>query len=86
MICTLGRALVVPANASVFLYVCLFPEGIVFSVRPPKKSWKNISNLSGGEKVWRSTPTNAIRHALACLSLLPHLATLSFKHEDQWSI
>jgi structural maintenance of chromosome 4 len=26
-----------------------FSEGIVFSVRPPKKSWKNISNLSGGE-------------------------------------
>eukprot|EP00899_Mesostigma_viride_P022586 jgi/Mesvir1/3511/Mv11989-RA.2 len=28
-----------------------FSEGIVFSVRPPKKSWKNICNLSGGEKV-----------------------------------
>ena len=28
-----------------------FSEGIVFSVRPPKKSWKNISNLSGGEKL-----------------------------------
>lgn len=28
-----------------------FSEGIVFSVRPPKKSWKNITNLSGGEKV-----------------------------------
>lgn len=28
-----------------------FSEGIVFSVRPPKKSWKNIANLSGGEKV-----------------------------------
>merc|ERR1712054_267134 len=27
-----------------------FSEGVVFSVRPPKKSWKNISNLSGGEK------------------------------------
>ncbi|RKO85939.1 hypothetical protein BDK51DRAFT_32037, partial [Blyttiomyces helicus] len=27
-----------------------FSEGIVFSVMPPKKSWKNISNLSGGEK------------------------------------
>ncbi|PRQ20033.1 putative structural maintenance of chromosomes protein [Rosa chinensis] len=26
-----------------------FSEGVVFSVRPPKKSWKNISNLSGGE-------------------------------------
>lgn len=28
-----------------------FSEGIVFSVMPPKKSWKNIQNLSGGEKV-----------------------------------
>ncbi|XP_037943641.1 structural maintenance of chromosomes protein 4-like [Teleopsis dalmanni] len=27
-----------------------FTEGVSFSVRPPKKSWKNISNLSGGEK------------------------------------
>ena len=28
-----------------------FSEGVVFSVRPPKKSWKNIANLSGGAKV-----------------------------------
>lgn len=28
-----------------------FSEGIIFSVRPPAKSWKNIRNLSGGEKV-----------------------------------
>lgn len=26
----------------------------MFSVRPPKKSWKNISNLSGGEKTLSS--------------------------------
>ena len=31
-----------------------FTEGIVFSVRPPSKSWKNISNLSGGEKTLSS--------------------------------
>eukprot|EP00548_Thalassiothrix_antarctica_P014783 CAMPEP_0194173054 /NCGR_PEP_ID=MMETSP0154-20130528/7439_1 /TAXON_ID=1049557 /ORGANISM="Thalassiothrix antarctica, Strain L6-D1" /LENGTH=1322 /DNA_ID=CAMNT_0038885969 /DNA_START=60 /DNA_END=4024 /DNA_ORIENTATION=+ len=31
-----------------------FAEGIVFSVRPPKKSWKHISNLSGGEKTLSS--------------------------------
>ena len=31
-----------------------FSEGIVFSVRPPKKSWKSISNLSGGEKTLSS--------------------------------
>ena len=32
-----------------------FAEGVVFTVRPPKKSWKAIANLSGGEKV-RSVP------------------------------
>nr|XP_045624012.1 structural maintenance of chromosomes protein 4-like [Procambarus clarkii] len=31
-----------------------FSEGIVFSVRPPKKSWKTITNLSGGEKTLSS--------------------------------
>ena len=31
-----------------------FAEGIAFSVRPPKKSWKNITNLSGGEKTLSS--------------------------------
>ncbi|XP_071579415.1 structural maintenance of chromosomes protein 4 [Temnothorax nylanderi] len=29
-------------------------EGIVFSVRPPKKSWKSIDKLSGGEKTLSS--------------------------------
>eukprot|EP00392_Amoebophrya_sp_AT5.2_P006943 g6955.t1 len=31
-----------------------FAEGINFSVRPPKKSWKQITNLSGGEKTLAS--------------------------------
>ncbi|KAJ8112523.1 hypothetical protein OPT61_g5124 [Boeremia exigua] len=31
-----------------------FSEGILFSVMPPKKSWKNIINLSGGEKTLSS--------------------------------
>lgn len=31
-----------------------FQEGIAFSVMPPKKSWRNISNLSGGEKTLAS--------------------------------
>ncbi|XP_021916758.1 structural maintenance of chromosomes protein 4 isoform X2 [Zootermopsis nevadensis] len=31
-----------------------FSEGINFSVRPPKKTWKIISNLSGGEKTLSS--------------------------------
>ena len=29
-------------------------QGIVFSVRPPKKSWKHIANLSGGGKTLSS--------------------------------
>ena len=31
-----------------------FSEGIAFNVRPPKKSWKQITNLSGGEKTLAS--------------------------------
>ena len=31
-----------------------FSEGIVFTVKPPKKSWKAITNLSGGEKTLSS--------------------------------
>lgn len=31
-----------------------FTEGIIFSVRPVKKSWKSIFNLSGGEKTLAS--------------------------------
>ncbi|CAD7948010.1 unnamed protein product [Amoebophrya sp. A25] len=31
-----------------------FSEGVAFSVRPPKKSWKQIQNLSGGEKTLAS--------------------------------
>ncbi|XP_038671092.1 structural maintenance of chromosomes protein 4 [Scyliorhinus canicula] len=31
-----------------------FSEGIMFSVRPPKKSWKKIFNISGGEKTLSS--------------------------------
>ncbi|EIN14323.1 hypothetical protein PUNSTDRAFT_129962 [Punctularia strigosozonata HHB-11173 SS5] len=36
-----------------------FSEGIIFSVMPPKKSWKNISNLSGGEKARHSSTLTA---------------------------
>ena len=32
----------------------LFLRALFFSVRPPKKSWKNIANLSGGEKTLSS--------------------------------
>lgn len=40
-----------------------FAEGVVFSVRPPKKSWKNIANLSGGEKVWTPPSLNLFAHS-----------------------
>lgn len=31
-----------------------FSDGINFSVRPPKKAWKEINKLSGGEKTLSS--------------------------------
>eukprot|EP01029_Cantina_marsupialis_P014094 TRINITY_DN3122_c0_g1_i1.p1 TRINITY_DN3122_c0_g1~~TRINITY_DN3122_c0_g1_i1.p1 ORF type:complete len:1282 (+),score=389.04 TRINITY_DN3122_c0_g1_i1:68-3913(+) len=40
-----------------------FSEGIAFSVRPPQKSWKNISNLSGGEKTLSSLALIFALHA-----------------------
>jgi len=42
-----------------------FSEGIIFSVRPPKKGWKNISNLSGGEKVRRLASDLIRTHCVA---------------------
>ncbi|RVW59692.1 Structural maintenance of chromosomes protein 4 [Vitis vinifera] len=41
-------------NLNLLTLWILFSEGVVFSVRPPKKSWKNIANLSGGEKTLSS--------------------------------
>ena len=46
-----------------------FSEGIVFSVRPPKKSWKNISNLSGGEKTLSSLALVCVHVRALCLSV-----------------
>lgn len=47
-----------------------FSEGIVFSVRPPKKSWKNIANLSGGEKTLSSLAlVFALHHFKVMISL-----------------
>jgi structural maintenance of chromosome 4 len=42
-----------------------FSEGILFSVMPPKKSWKHISNLSGGEKTLSSLALVFALHAFA---------------------
>lgn len=43
-------------DAELELIDCLdpFSEGILFSVRPPHKSWKQMSKLSGGEKTLSS--------------------------------
>lgn len=40
-----------------------FSEGVVFSVMPPKKSWKAIGNLSGGEKTLSSLALIFALHA-----------------------
>lgn len=40
-----------------------FSEGILFSVMPPRKSWKNIGNLSGGEKTLSSLALVFALHA-----------------------
>ena len=56
IIATLVKMITLGGDAELELVDSLdpFSEGIVFSVRPPKKSWKNISNLSGGEKTLSS--------------------------------
>lgn len=47
-----------------------FSEGVVFSVRPPKKSWKCIGNLSGGEKTLSSLALVFALHHYSCPSPL----------------
>lgn len=60
-----------------------FSEGVVFSVRPPKKSWKNIANLSGGEKVF-SILVDLRMFSQFCLKgnddILKLLSKLPFSH------
>ncbi|CAI2193113.1 12085_t:CDS:2, partial [Funneliformis geosporum] len=36
-----------------------FYDGVIFSVKPPKKSWRKISDLSGGEKFFGSSICSA---------------------------
>lgn len=64
---------------------CLSLQGIIFSVRPPKKSWKNIANLSGGEKTlsslslvfalhhYKPTPLYVMDEIDAALGMPPNL-------------
>ncbi|KAG8836353.1 hypothetical protein FRC17_005639 [Serendipita sp. 399] len=52
-----------------------FSEGIIFSVMPPKKSWKNISNLSGGEKTLSSLALVFALHVYKASTLEMELPT-----------
>lgn len=53
-----------------------FSEGIIFSVMPPKKSWKNISNLSGGEKTLSSLALVFALHVYKVRGLTQSLLSL----------
>jgi structural maintenance of chromosome 4 len=69
-----------------------FSEGILFSVMPPKKSWKNISNLSGGEKTlsslalvfalhhYKPTPLYVMDEIDAALDFRNVSTTLTLRH------
>lgn len=58
-----------------------FSEGVVFSVRPPKKSWKNIANLSGGEKVlFYKYIFLVIQQSLLCIITQLYLLFYAFYH------
>lgn len=54
MLVCVGQMITLGGDAELELVDSLdpFAEGVVFTVRPPKKSWKAIANLSGGEKVY----------------------------------
>jgi structural maintenance of chromosome 4 len=57
-----------------------FSEGIIFSVMPPKKSWKNISNLSGGEKTLSSLALVFALHVYKVSDLTRSLLSLINDH------
>jgi structural maintenance of chromosome 4 len=57
-----------------------FSEGIIFSVMPPKKSWRNISNLSGGEKVLTVSPSYMWESFTILLQTLSSLALVFALH------
>lgn len=75
------RMITMGGNAELELVDSLdpFSEGILFSVMPPKKSWKNISNLSGGEKTLSSL---ALVLPFTCINL--HHCTLWMKLMLRW--
>lgn len=49
-----------------------FSEGIILSIRPPRKSWKNIKNLSGGEKTLSSLALVRSFNVLQYINLWRH--------------
>ena len=53
-----GNAELEPVNSS-----DPFSEGVAFSVMPPRKSWKRVQNLSGGEKTLSSLALLFALHA-----------------------
>ena len=53
-----------------------FEDGVVFTVRPPKKSWKNIWNLSGGEKTLSSLALVFALHQVNVFELFFNLKIL----------
>ncbi len=77
---------------------CVVVQGIVFSVRPPKKSWKNIANLSGGEKTlsslslvfalhhYKPTPLYVMDEIDAALGMLPGWSMLHAQPLTVWDL
>ena len=63
-----------------------FSEGIIFSVMPPKKSWRNISNLSGGEKVWVASFVDDDDALIALFQTLSSLALVFALHVFKVSV
>jgi structural maintenance of chromosome 4 len=91
---TMYQLITLGGNAELELVDSLdpFSEGILFSVMPPKKSWKNIGNLSGGEKtlsslalvfalhVYRPTPLYVMDEIDAALDF----RNVSFDRDREW--
>lgn len=64
-------------------YLNPFSEGIVLNIMPPKKSWKQISNLSGGEKTLSSLGLIFALHKFkpSCLYIMDEIdAALDYKN------
>lgn len=56
-----------------------FSEGIILSIRPPRKSWKNIKNLSGGEKTLSSLALVRSFNELQYILIYDVIISIEFK-------